>query len=373
MWLTARELAPLWLPSLKEGVLAFKNGDHLVFALKSVGSSEVVPMLVEQVRSDRLTPELELDALEAVAALGEPEHLRLVLDAALTTAENQPDRSARLLETLADATRRRKVRPAGDVVAAGRLLDSSHAPLQRAAIRLVGLWKVTEHAPRLSEIAADAKLSADVRLAAIEGLAHLGRADERAALIQLARTPPADGATDLRSAAVAALARFDLTAAISEAVRLLAEQPPLADPEPLFRGILEEKDGAEKLATALKESKIAEDIAKIGLRVVTGSGRQLPDLEAALRTAGGVTTGPKTLSAEELMQLVAAVREQGDPVRGEGIYRREDLSCTKCHAIGGSGGLVGPDLVSIGASAQVDYLIESLLVPNKAVKENYHT
>src|SRR5207244_11626024 len=33
----------------------------------------------------------------------------------------------------------------------------------------------------------------------------------------------------------------------------------------------------------------------------------------------------------------------------------------------------GPDLVSIGASAPVDYLIESILLPNKAVKENYHS
>src|SRR5262249_53053609 len=31
------------------------------------------------------------------------------------------------------------------------------------------------------------------------------------------------------------------------------------------------------------------------------------------------------------------------------------------------------DLASIGASAQVDYLIESLLLPNKAIKENYHS
>lgn len=45
----------------------------------------------------------------------------------------------------------------------------------------------------------------------------------------------------------------------------------------------------------------------------------------------------------------------------------------KCHAIGGAGGQVGPDLVSIGASAQVDYLVESILLPNKAVKENYHS
>jgi putative heme-binding domain-containing protein len=45
----------------------------------------------------------------------------------------------------------------------------------------------------------------------------------------------------------------------------------------------------------------------------------------------------------------------------------------KCHAIGGVGGQVGPDLSSIGASAQIDYLIESLLEPSKAIKENYHS
>jgi len=45
----------------------------------------------------------------------------------------------------------------------------------------------------------------------------------------------------------------------------------------------------------------------------------------------------------------------------------------KCHAIAGAGGLVGPDLISIGASAQVDYLIDSLLLPSKAIKENYNT
>jgi putative heme-binding domain-containing protein len=45
----------------------------------------------------------------------------------------------------------------------------------------------------------------------------------------------------------------------------------------------------------------------------------------------------------------------------------------KCHAIAGSGGQVGPDLSSIGASAQIDYIVDSILLPNKAIKENYHS
>ena len=44
-----------------------------------------------------------------------------------------------------------------------------------------------------------------------------------------------------------------------------------------------------------------------------------------------------------------------------------------CHAIGGAGGKVGPDLTSIGASAQIDYLIESLFYPNRKIKEGFHS
>jgi putative heme-binding domain-containing protein len=67
------------------------------------------------------------------------------------------------------------------------------------------------------------------------------------------------------------------------------------------------------------------------------------------------------------------VTATGDPARGETVFRRKDQLCLKCHAIGGAGGQVGPDLSSIGGSAKVDYLVESLLQPNKAVKEGYHS
>jgi putative heme-binding domain-containing protein len=43
-----------------------------------------------------------------------------------------------------------------------------------------------------------------------------------------------------------------------------------------------------------------------------------------------------------------------------------------CHAIGGAGGTLGPDFTSIGASAPIDYLIDSLLQPGKQIKEGFH-
>ena len=97
------------------------------------------------------------------------------------------------------------------------------------------------------------------------------------------------------------------------------------------------------------------------------------DLQTALRTAGGLGATAKKWSPDEIAALVADVAKSGEPHRGEAIYRREEMQCLKCHAIGGAGGLVGPDMISIGASAPVDYLAESLLDPNAKIKENYHS
>src|SRR5436309_525593 len=43
-----------------------------------------------------------------------------------------------------------------------------------------------------------------------------------------------------------------------------------------------------------------------------------------------------------------------------------------CHAIGGAGGKLGPDFTSLGASAPIDYIVESVLDPTAKVKEGYH-
>lgn len=93
----------------------------------------------------------------------------------------------------------------------------------------------------------------------------------------------------------------------------------------------------------------------------------------ALTRAGDLSEGELTLTPEELQRLVVDVSKAGDASRGEQVYRRQGLSCVGCHAIGGAGGMVGPDLTSIGASAPVDYLIESIWFPNRKIKEGYHS
>jgi putative heme-binding domain-containing protein len=370
LWLTARQLEPYWMPALRRGDFDFGgNFRHLLFALQADGTGEAVKPLVELLQAGKVSADREEGVLELIATLGGPDELRLVLDRVLTSRSGEEQR-LRLLTALEAATRRRGVRPAGKLNGLGVLLSDRGEPVQLLAVRLAGLWHVEALRPRLLAEARSEKASFARRQAAIDGLAHLGGKASHDALDALAtRGRP----LAVRLTAVAALAPLDVDAAARRAVEVLAPVPAGADAGGVFTALLQRKNGAAALTKALAGKKLPADVAKVGVRTARASGREDTTLVAALTKAGGLTNGTRVLSAAEMRRIVADVAAKGDPARGELVYRRKDQTCLKCHAIAGAGGRVGPDLVSIGASAPVDYLIESILQPNKAVKEGYHS
>ncbi|MGB7160756.1 MAG: hypothetical protein WBD40_22015, partial [Tepidisphaeraceae bacterium] len=108
------------------------------------------------------------------------------------------------------------------------------------------------------------------------------------------------------------------------------------------------------------------------LRHVETTGRNEAALAQRFRDAAGASAPPTNpITPEQLAARVTQVQRYGDAARGEAIFRRQDTSCFKCHAIQGAGGQLGPDLGSIGASSPVDYLILSMLEPNKQIKDGY--
>jgi putative heme-binding domain-containing protein len=209
----------------------------------------------------------------------------------------------------------------------------------------------------------------EIREAAIDGLAALGGKASVDALDRLA----ASGETTTRRAALIALVPLDAPTAARRAVDTFTSSKTEDGVGEVVTAFLQRKNGPAVLTAALKDAKLSPDVAKVGLRAVRSSGLDVKGLLDALTRAGGLTGGPVRLTPEQVKALVAEVAQRGDAVRGEAVFRRKDQLCLGCHAVGGAGGQVGPDLVSIGASAQVDYLIDSLLEPSKAIKEGYHT
>jgi putative heme-binding domain-containing protein len=370
LWLTARELEPYWLPALQAGRLDFGgNTRHLLFALQAVGREGIKP-LVALLKAGKIAKERQESVLLLMAAVGGPEELRLVFDHVLSADGGQAGTRAKLLAALQEASRQRSVRPAGDLSRVGKLLTAEDEAVRAAAAQLAGLWKLESFRPQLLDYARAAGTSEPLRKAAFAALTQLGGPASQQAFEQLAGPshPP-----EMRVLAVTALTSADLQSAARHAVELLRSNLSDADTTELITTFVRRKGGTAVLAKNLANQKLPADVAKIALRTTRASGRDAPVLVEALTKAGGLTSKRPPLTHREMEQLVADVVQHGNPYRGEMIFRRKDLACLKCHAIAGAGGQVGPDLISLGASAPIDYLIDSILLPNKAIKENYHS
>jgi quinoprotein glucose dehydrogenase len=67
-------------------------------------------------------------------------------------------------------------------------------------------------------------------------------------------------------------------------------------------------------------------------------------------------------------------QEGGDAERGRSLFfERAELSCVRCHKIGGTGGDVGPDLSKIAADKQRGYLLEAIVAPSKTIAKNFES
>lgn len=63
---------------------------------------------------------------------------------------------------------------------------------------------------------------------------------------------------------------------------------------------------------------------------------------------------------------------EGQAERGKSLFADlKGLACVKCHAVGGQGGAVGPELTSVGAKYPKDELISAVLYPSSKISSGY--
>jgi putative heme-binding domain-containing protein len=370
LWTTMRDLADSWIPALQEGKFNVSDTNQLTFALKAVDSPEVVAPLLKLVEQGQIPADRTDSVLAIVASLGGPQELSKVFDMVVAADGTlAPAKKATLLDTLRETSRLRKVQPAGDLARLTSIFTSSDEKLRAAAVRAAGQWKVPAAMTQIASLAQSNEQPAAVRQAAIEALALAGGPKHHQLLATLAGKgrPLAD-----RQQALAALSSLDVKATAQGTADLLAEAPEGIDPTAMIQPLLARKEGTAALTAALANQKLSADIAKLVIRAARSAPQPSEALISSAQKAGGLESAGWKLSPEFTQELVNLAREKGNAAKGEAIFRTASLQCLKCHAIGGAGGVVGPDLVSIGASAQPDYLLESLIAPASKVKEGYH-
>src|SRR3954471_19332124 len=244
-----------------------------------------------------------------------------------------PDMQPKILAAIARCTRERGVKPNGDLTKVKRWFADPSEAISTEALLLAGLWK-------LEPLRADLQtLAGDGRRPAVDALALLGSPEAAEFLKGLGS---GDKPLRLRQLGVIGLAAVDVQAAATLAPGVLS-----GDCTDVFTAFLLRKGGAQALLGVIDAKTLGADAARLGLRAMYAAGLQEPALRDLLNSIVGLTARGKTATPAQLAQWAAQVKEKGDPARGEAVFRRKELSCFQCHAIGGAGGQVGPDFMSL--------------------------
>ena len=208
-----------------------------------------------------------------------------------------------------------------------------------------------------------------VRLASLRALQTLkvGNADE---LMQIALV---DKEPAVRRAALGVLPGLSMSSAAK--VQHLASL--------IKDGALPEKQGALEVLGTLKT---AESRRQLGTYLDELNAGKLPvevqiDLVDAVQTDGFEPLAKRLEAyqkARKADSLMAAFREAlmtgGDARRGQQVVIQNPAAqCLRCHAIGGDGAEVGPNLTKIAATLTRDQLLESLIEPNKRIAPGFGT
>lgn len=368
IWLSINELAKPWLASIKTGEWKIDgHEDQLEFGLTAIESSLAGPALADYLKDHPLTRDGQGRWIELIGRAGTANELQIIYDRVL---QEQFDNAASLrsLNALVEAAKNRTVQPPERRDALCGYIKDASGKLRIESVHLAGEWKLESSVSGLVQFAKDSQT--ETRDAAFDALRKIGGEKALAAVRLLATN---ESSLPIRRAAVTTWVALDITNAAPAAVSLLRKATNSDDSIAIWKSLLETKGAAPLLARALPLNGFPQVAGKAGLRAARETGHNDVELIVALTRASGLQDTETKLTEAETKALIKEIAESGDALRGEKIFRRQQVSCISCHAIGGVGGKVGPDLTSIGASSPVDYLVESVFYPNAKIKDGYHS
>ncbi len=358
--LTINSLKEAWLPAIAQGQAVFNgNADQQLYALTTIEDPRVIAPITKLLEEPKLDSNLVKKAWRLLAKIGDTEARSSAFQKAVAESD------LRLLRTLANAPAANDAVP-NNLDLLKSLLSDDSLGIRLAGLQLARRWKAKQYTDLISEVAQQAD-EVNERVVAGRALVAL---DELAQVKDWAQSA-AD--SELRTAASAVWVEENPEAAAGNAVHLLQE---LEDPELaelIFITFRRQDDGPAVLQQALSGKTIPEANASAGLKVVQTSGLNLFDLEETVRESGGIKAIGLELSKADKDQLIAEALEEENPYRGRAIYRKQELLCASCHRINDSGGLIGPDLSTVGSYMTPNSILESILNPNADIKQGYET
>ena len=141
LWTTMRDLKNTWLPSVDDAEFADDN-EKLLYALKAVDSRDAVPALINAYSSGNLSAQQELDALKTLTNHANADEFGRVVESVLNESKRSAADRGKQLKEIVSASKRRNIKPRGDLDKLESLIVQAPGGLRRAAVDAVGEWEL---------------------------------------------------------------------------------------------------------------------------------------------------------------------------------------------------------------------------------------
>jgi quinoprotein glucose dehydrogenase len=150
----------------------------------------------------------------------------------------------------------------------------------------------------------------------------------------------------------------------------------------LQKGSTQERQAAFSILAALKRDDADAVLSNWLDRLIKGDVPpeiRLDLLEAAAERnaknlAARIEAFEKSRSTNDPLARFREAMQGGDPERGRDLFlNKTELSCVRCHMLNKVGGEVGPELAGIGSKQTREYLLESLVLPDKQIAKGFDT
>ncbi len=376
LWQTMRELEPEWIKDLKKNPGLFGDPAKASYALKSAASPDAITSLTQIYKSGQVPQKYRKDALSAIAKRGQQQDMNDILDAALLSYSQKKEDISAELAALEDAASKRKVFAGKNPERLREVITGGDEASSIAAIRLAGALKLNSLDNELKSLVNHS--NRNYSKAAVSALTSIYGREAQSFLKELAgdKNP-----IDLRLIAVSQLATVNAPEAARIGVSLMGK---MTDPEQareIFTAFTSDRRRTNALAEELITTRIPEPIALAARQNLQRSvpwnrrdGDDVKLLIQGLEASGGVLPKermPQDLDEGQIKSLASEARNKGNAANGELVFRKPELACLTCHAIGGAGGLIGPDLSSLGTSSPSETIIKSIIYPTESIKEGY--
>ncbi|MEP3478193.1 MAG: PVC-type heme-binding CxxCH protein [Fuerstiella sp.] len=365
---TTQALDAHWRPAMEAGTLSFAKPSHREFAEQGAGIG--LETRLAQFLSQRLPTDKDIATIQAqLLDVGTDTEVGMIVEALVNSRNAQsPSVMVAMLETLRDMAKPDSPRALRRSLGKLRqLVTHNNESIAVLAANNLGVWRLA--GGKEFDALQGKSTTAAVKQALAIALATTSSERNAEKLAQLT----ASGDLNTRYAAAAGLAQANLKRGVQAVAVLLSADPQETNPVPLIKSILQQRNGGGTLGDALQDVKLHPTVIASISRLHRETGI-LPDrLADIFYPSGNSGSLSAELLKEDQVQLIADVEKLGDPARGELIYRRGNVACMNCHAIGSVGPTIGPNLVAVGAAAKTKYFVQSILQPNAAIAEHYES